>query len=152
MELGRVDSIYIGPLDAGPMNSVESVNAVAGRGLEGDRYFRTGDEPGDPTEEVTLIEAEPIENARRDHDLDIEPADMRRNIVTRGVTLRDLIGKKFTVGVVQLEGLEDNPPCKHLQKLAGKPLLKPMIEKGGIRARILEGGTIRPGDQIGVAG
>jgi MOSC domain-containing protein YiiM len=151
MELGKVDAIYIGPVDEGPMNSVASVNAVAGRGLEGDRYFRSGDEPGDPTEEVTLIEAEPIENAPRDHELDIEPADMRRNIVTRGVVLRDLIGKTFSVGPVTLEGLEDNPPCKHLQKLAGKPLLKPMIEKGGIRARIVEGGTIKPGDAVALA-
>ena len=146
--LGVVDSIYIGPEPKGPMNAVDSVKAVAGRGLEGDRYFRTGEEPGDPTEEVTLIEIEPIEAAPAEHGLDLVPADMRRNVVTRGVKLRDLIGKKFSVGEVRLEALEDNPPCKHLQKLAGKPLLKPMIEVGGVRARILETGTIRPGDKV----
>ena len=148
MELGTVDSIYIGPEPEGPMNLVDSVRAVAGRGLEGDRYFHSGDGPGDPTEEITLIEIEPLEQAPTEHDLDVEPADMRRNIVTRGVTLRDLLGKRFWVGGVQLEGLEDNPPCKHLQKLAAKPLLKPLIDNGGIRARILDGGTIRAGDTI----
>lgn len=152
MELGKVDAILIGPEDAGPMHSVPDVNAVAGRGLEGDRYFHNGEEPGDPTEEVTLIEAEPIEDATRDHGLDLTPADMRRNIVTRGIELRELIGKTFSVGEVRLEGLKDNPPCKHLQKLAGKPLLKPMIEKGGIRARIVEGGTVRVGDAISLDG
>lgn len=146
--LGVVDSIYIGPEPSGPMNAVDSVKAVAGRGLEGDRYFRTGEKPGDPTEEITLVEIEPIEAAPAEHGLELVPADMRRNVVTRGVKLGDLIGKTFRVGEVKLEALEDNPPCKHLQKLAGKPLLKPMIEVGGVRARILETGTIRPGDNI----
>jgi MOSC domain-containing protein YiiM len=148
MELGKVDSIYIGPEDEGPMHSVGSVNAVAGRGLEGDRYFHAGDDPGDPTEEVTLIEVEPLENSAPEHGLEITPEDMRRNIVTRGVRLRDLIGKKFIVGEVRVEALEDNPPCRHLQKLAGKEILKPMIEKGGVRGRIVESGTIRVGDAI----
>lgn len=152
MEAGRVDSIYIATEKGAPVELVQSVRAVAGAGLEGDRYFHPSDEPGDPTEEITLVEVEPLEDAPRAHGLQVDPADMRRNIVTRGVVLRDLVGKEFTVGEVRLEGLEDNPPCRRLQKLAGKPLLKPLIENGGIRARIVEGGTIRAGDPISAAG
>jgi MOSC domain-containing protein YiiM len=148
MSLGKVETILIGPVDEGPMQRVGEVNAVAGRGLEGDRYFHPGDDPGDPTEEITLIEVEPIESAAAEHGLELVPEDMRRNIVTRGVELRALIGKRFTIGEVEIEALEDNPPCRHLQKLADKPLLKPMIEKGGVRGRIVRGGTIRAGDPI----
>lgn len=148
MELGKVEALFIGPEEGGPITGVESVNAVAGRGLEGDRYYYSGDGEHDPTLEITLVEIEPLENAPDRHGLDVEPIDMRRNVVTRGVTLRDLIGKQFTVGEVRVEGLEDNPPCRHLSKLAGKDLLKPLIENGGIRGRIVSGGTIRPGDAV----
>lgn len=148
MDLGRVDSIYIGPEDEAPMQPVGAVDAVAGRGLEGDRYFHGNDQPGDPTEEITLIEVEPIDRAPSEHGLYITPADMRRNIVTRGVDLRALVGRKFRVGDVLVEALEENPPCRHLQHLAGKELLKPMIDDGGVRGRIVEGGSIREGDRI----
>jgi MOSC domain-containing protein YiiM len=150
VELGSVDSLYIGPEEGGPVSRVDSVVAVAGRGLEGDRYFHTVDGPHDPSLEITLIEVEPLERAPEEHGLDVEPVDMRRNIVTRGVTLRDLIGKEFTVGEVRIEALEDNPPCRHLVGLVGKPVLKPLIDKGGVRGRIVTSGTIRPGDVIAI--
>lgn len=130
------------------MRSVESVRAVAGRGLEGDRYFHAAQEEGDPSLEITLIELESIEGVAADHGLAVEPVEMRRNIVTSGVKLRDLLGKQFSVGEVRLEGLADNPPCKRLERLTGKPVLKPFIEKGGIRARIVRTGTIKPGDEV----
>jgi MOSC domain-containing protein YiiM len=150
MELGKVESLFLGPEEGGPVREVESLVAVAGRGLQGDRYFHTGDGPHDPTLEITLVEIEPLERAPEEHDLVVEPIDMRRNVVTRGVTLRDLIGRKFSVGEVVIEALQDNPPCRRLQRLTGKPLLKPLIENGGVRGRIVQGGTIRPGDPISV--
>ena len=148
MELGKVEALFIGPEEGGPITGVESVSAVAGRGLEGDRYFHSGEGEHDPTLEITLVEIEPLEEAPTKHDLDVQPIDMRRNVVTRGVTLRDLIGKEFNVGEVRVEGLEDNPPCRHLSSLAGKDLLKALIENGGIRGRIVRSGTIRAGDSI----
>jgi MOSC domain-containing protein YiiM len=149
MEEGKVVGLFIGPVDEGPIEIRESVVAVAGRGLEGDRYFQPEEESErDATEEVTLFESEGIEMGRSESGIDIRPEDMRRNIMTQGVHLRGLIAKTFWIGEVQLEGLEDNPPCRHLQGLAGKALLKPMIERGGIRARILQGGSVATGDPI----
>lgn len=150
MSTGEVAAIYIGPEPEGPMKQVESVTAVAGKGLEGDRYFQDDVPPAerDPTVEVTLIEVEGIDAARAESGIDILPEDSRRNIHTRGVRLDDLLGKGFLVGEVELEGLEPNPPCAHLQRLAGKELLKPMIERGGIRVRIVVGGTISEGDAV----
>jgi len=150
MDQARVVEIFIGPDEGGPVSTQETVTAVAGAGLEGDRYFQ-GDKPPeqrDPTEEITLVGIEGIRAAAEESGLDITPADIRRNIVTEGVDIQELIGKKFWVGDVQIEGLEDNPACAHLQKLAGKQLLKPMVRRGGIRGRIVSGGVIKRGDAI----
>lgn len=154
MSQGQVAAIYIGPEPEGPMKPVTSVQAVVGGGLEGDRYFQGDDvspEDRDPTREVTLIETEGIAAARAESGLEILPEDSRRNVHTRGVRLDDLLGRRFLVGEVELEGLEPNPPCSHLQRLAGKDLLKPMIERAGIRARIVAGGTISEGDAVRLA-
>lgn len=150
MAAAKVVSIFIGPEPQKPMREVPKVEAVAGAGLVGDRYFQ-GDRPEeerDPTDEVTLIASEGIAAAAAESGLDISPIDVRRNIVTRGVEPSELLGRRFWIGEVELEGLEDNPPCAHLQRLAGKKLLKPMLGRGGIRARILRGGSIRTGDPL----
>jgi MOSC domain-containing protein YiiM len=149
MEEARVAALFIGPQEGGPIETREQVQAVAGRGLEGDRYFQPAEEQDRvATEEVTLFEKEGVDTGRSESGIDIRPEDMRRNIMTKGVRLRDLIGKTFWIGEVRFEGLEDNPPCRHLQGLAGKALLKPMVERGGIRARIIQGGTIAAGDLV----
>jgi MOSC domain-containing protein YiiM len=119
----------------------------AGRGGGGAGYFRT-EAGGDPTEEVTLFSLDDLDDARREFDADIGPADLRRNLMTSGIDLDGLLGATFQVGDVVLEGLETNPPCAHLEQLAGKKLLKPLARRGGIRARIVSGGTIRSGDTI----
>ena len=150
MTTSRVARIFIGPEDSGPIEEVEEVEAIAGKGLKGDRYF---DEDGDahgPTLEVTIFSTEGLETGRAESGLDIAATDMRRNLMTEGLSLTELLGRRFSAGEVVLEGLEDNPPCAHLQRLADKPLLKPMISNGGIRARIVTGGTIRAGDEIRV--
>jgi MOSC domain-containing protein YiiM len=150
MAAAKVVSILIGPEPQKPMREVSEVEAVAGAGLVGDRYFQ-GDVPEDerdPTDEVTLIASEGIAAAASESGLDISPADIRRNIVTSGVEPSELLGRRFWIGEVELEGLEDNPPCAHLQRLAGKQLLKPMMGRAGIRARILTGGSIRSGDPL----
>jgi MOSC domain-containing protein YiiM len=149
MNAGRVARIFIGPEESGSIQEIAEVEAVAGRGLVGDRYFfQDGDAAHDPALEVTLFSAEGLEAGRAESGLDITAEDMRRNLMTEGVVLSDLLGRRFSAGEVVLEGLEENPPCAHLQRLAGKPLLKPLIRKAGIRARIVSGGTIRTGDEI----
>ena len=140
--------IFIGPEEGGPNEEIAEIEAVAGKGLVGDRYFQDGLDEHHPSLEVTLFSAEGLEAGRADSGLDIEAADMRRNLMTEGIQLSDLLGRRFAAGDVVFEGLEENPPCAHLQRLAGKPLLKPLVGRAGIRARIVTGGTIRTGDAI----
>ena len=142
-----VIAILTAPTKSAPVVSREEVNAVAGKGLEGDRYFKA-DGWDEVKREITLVEMEAIEAANRDYDLGLTPEDMRRQIVTRGVALNHLVGREFTVGGVKCRGVKLNEPCNHLRKLADKPLIKPMIHRGGLRAQILEGGTIRVGDPV----
>jgi MOSC domain-containing protein YiiM len=129
------------------MQHVSEVVAIAGRGIEGDRYFQPG-ENGDPTTEITLIESEAIEAAAAESGVDIRPEDTRRNIITSGVRLDDLLRKRFRLGEVEVEALEPNPPCRHLQELAGKPLLRPLARRGGVRGRIVKGGRLATWDPI----
>jgi MOSC domain-containing protein YiiM len=147
MGQGRVVGIYIGPEPERPMQPVTEAEAVAGRGLAGDRYFQPV-ENGDPTAEITLIESEAIEAATTESGVDIRLEDARRNIITSGVRLDDLLGKRFWLGEVMVEALEPNPPCRHLAELAGKPLLKPLARRGGVRGQIVKGGVVGAGDLI----
>ena len=149
MSAGRVAGLYLGPETAQPMSSVDSLRAVAGSGIEGDRYFEeVPSAKHDPTHEITLIELEAIEGARSEYDIEFEPEDTRRNIVTHGIRLDDLLGTTFTVGEVQIEALEKNPPCARLVRITEKKLLKPLIHRGGVRGRIVSTGTIKVGDPI----
>src|SRR5438445_120239 len=117
---GEVVSIHIAPKAEDPMRSVRTVRAIAGRGLEGDRYFRASgtysDRPG-PAREITLIESEAIAAMARDNELAISPGDARRNVVTRGVPLNHLVGQEFLVGRVRLRGIRLCEPCSHLEGL-----------------------------------
>lgn len=152
MSHARVEGLFTGPEESGPIQQVDSVNAVAGFGIEGDRYFlmaQKADEV-DPTEHITLFESEGIELTNAETDLDVRPVDMRRNVMTSGVALLDVIGKHLKIGDAIVEPLEDNPTCSHLEKLTGKALLKPMVRRGGVRGRIVSSGTIRVGDPIEV--
>jgi MOSC domain-containing protein YiiM len=149
---GVVVAIHIGPVRLEPMQPVGEVKAIAGAGLEGDRYAR---EKGSfskklPNNQVTLIEQEALEAAGRDYKLELTAAESRRNILTQGVALNHLVGREFRVGDVRLRGLKLCEPCGHLKKMTGKEVIKALKHRGGLRAEILEGGTIRVGDQIGV--
>jgi MOSC domain-containing protein YiiM len=150
-----VEAICIARAASAAMESLAAVEAVAGEGLAGDRYLeRTGfysPRPTDPgAREVTLFEAESLDWLRSEHGIELSPNEHRRNLTTRGVRLDDLLGRYFRVGDVLLEGVKDCPPCDHLQSLVGKPVLNPLVNRGGLRARVVEGGTIRVGDAIDV--
>ncbi len=136
------------------MKSVSAVRAVAGRGLEGDRYFlgvgTKSSKPG-PDREVTLIEIEAIEALERDYGVKLNPGDARRNIVTRGVALNHLVGREFRVGEAVLKGIRLCEPCQHLANLTGQEkVLAGLVHRGGLRAQIMKDGIIRVGDQISV--
>jgi len=133
------------------MQSVDLARAVAGRGLEGDRYFsKVGTYSKDPGNgrHVTLIEIEAIEALKRDYDIDLPAALARRNIVARGVALNHLVGRELKIGEAILRGMRLCDPCSHLEKLTRRGVLRGLIHRGGLRADILTGGTIRVGDAI----
>lgn len=149
---GRVVSIYVAETVGAPMAAMDEVRAVAGQGLDGDRYFK-----GDgfyswfagPLREVSLIEEEVLERVREDHDLDLAPGVHRRNIVTRGVPLGHLVGREFRVGGATLRGVEICEPCKHLMDVTGiRGILSPLIHRGGLHAEVVSDGRIRVHDTV----
>lgn len=148
---GAVESIYVASAAEGPVEARDQVVAIPGMGLEGDRYaLKQGTfyKP-EPAYELTLIEAEAIEALPRDYNVELAAGEARRNIVTRGVPLNHLVGREFTIGNVRIRGIRLCEPCEHLQKLTGKPMIKGLRHRGGLRAQILTQGTIRVGDTIG---
>jgi MOSC domain-containing protein YiiM len=148
---GTVVSIHLTEAAAAPMAWVNEVRAVAGKGLEGDRYFtQTGtySKKPRPDREVTLIEIEAIEALKREYGIALDPGATRRNIVTRGVPLNHLVGQQFRVGDVTLRGLRLCEPCAHLERLSHPGVREALIHRGGLRAQILTDGTIRVGDSI----
>jgi MOSC domain-containing protein YiiM len=153
VEMGQVEAIHVALSAGATMQPLAEVEAVAGVGLAGDRYF-TGlgfysARPTDPgAREVTLLEAEVLDRLNAEHGIVLSVGEHRRNLTTRGVRLDALLGHRFRVGEVLLEGVKDCPPCDHLEQLVGKPVLQPLVKCGGLRARVLVGGTIRLGDAI----
>jgi MOSC domain-containing protein YiiM len=147
MSEGRVEGIFIGPEHSGPVQEVHEVEATAGQGLAGDRYF--GDHSSvEPGRDITLIEAESLERLTEETGIVLGPGESRRQITTRDVRLLELVGRRFYVGEVECVGIEDNPSCNHLQKLTQPGVLRGLARSGGIRADIVSGGTIRTGDAI----
>ena len=148
---GSVHSIHIAAVASEPTVPVEEVHAVAGQGLEGDRYFSGNGSfsqtPGSGRQ-VTLIELETIEALDRDYEMKIEPGQARRNIVTSGVALNHLVGREFSVGDVRLRGMRLNEPCNHLASLTDEKVKQGLVHRGGLRADIVSGGVIRVGDEI----
>jgi MOSC domain-containing protein YiiM len=151
--VGRLEAIYIAPTAGASMQALSEVAALAGVGLEGDRYATgTGFYSGRPTEpgarEVTLLEGESLDALRTEHGIELSPAEHRRNLTVRGVRLTDLLGERFRIGEVVLEGVKDCPPCEHLEGLVGKPVLRPLVNTGGLRARVVQSGRLRIGDTV----
>ena len=147
---GVVAALYIGSKRLEPMVAVPEIRAIAGRGIEGDRYCR---EQGtfskkSPSNQVTLIEAEALKAAAEDYGLAIPPEESRRNVLTCGMALNHLVGREFRIGEVRLRGLRLCEPCSHLEKLCGKQMIKALRHRGGLRAEVLNDGNIRVGDLI----
>jgi hypothetical protein len=158
---GIVEAIFIAEQSGQPMRSVADVVGAAGRGLLGDRHCRPDPEtplvpscPPSPStqhhevREISLVEAEVLDWLREEHGIELGGAETRRNVVTRGVRLNDLIGRRFTVGGLLCEGIEICQPCASIQRQAGKPVLKPLVHRGGLYARIVESGTASVGDTV----
>ena len=148
-----VERIFLAAGSGETQVEVDRVNVTAETGIEGDRYFGAKDEPG---QNITLVEAEEIEaffaEAGRPGDLSCT----RRNIVTRGVRLNELVGKEFTIGGVRARGVELCEPCRGLgSRLASTELstaeaVKRFVHRAGLRADILSSGSIAVGSKVAV--
>lgn len=141
---GSVESLLIAPEAEAPLVRVDEVVAVADRGLEGDRYgFGRGTFSGPGRGyQLTLVEAEVLD------EIDLPWEEARRNVVTRGVNVNALVGRRFRIGSVECVGRRLAEPCAHLERLARPGLLRALVHRGGLRADISSGGRIRVGDEI----
>lgn len=153
---GEVLSIHITSKAEQPMVGVSEIKAIAGEGLEGDRYLlHTGtysETPGSGRN-VTLIAEEALAELERDYGVKLAAGESRRNIMTRGVALNALVDREFTVGEVRLRGTRLCEPCDYVERLIGQAgVTKGLVHRGGLRCDILTGGVIRVGDAIVVTG
>ena len=144
--MGKVEHIHIAPQKAAPVEPVESVNVIAGRGVEGDRKF--GEHaPGDGRD-LTLIPAESLETLESEHGIALQPGESRRQVTTRGIDVHDLVGRRFTVGSVEAVGIELCEPCSHLEKLTQKGVMRGLVHRAGINADVVSDGQIALGDEV----
>jgi MOSC domain-containing protein YiiM len=138
-------ALQIAATKGAPMTRVATVRAVPGKGLVGDRYF--GQAHGGRVAGVTLIESEVLDALERDYGVRLDFSATRRNILTRGVSLNELVGEVFRVGGVVLRGTGLCEPCWHIA--ASDPrVLRGLVHRGGLRAEILGEGTIGVGDGV----
>jgi MOSC domain-containing protein YiiM len=149
---GRVEGIFITTTAGQPMTALERARVVAGRGIEGDRYYLGAGfySDGRDGRQLTLIEAESLEALER-AGISLAPIECRRNLVTRGIRLNQLAGRRFRVGAVECLGIRLCPPCVHLEELTRPGLLRPLARSGGLRAHALNDGEIRVGDEVGMS-
>jgi MOSC domain-containing protein YiiM len=147
----RIETIHIAPSVGAPMVALERVRAIAGVGLEGDRYARGAghwSDDGRVDRDLTLVEAEVIEDLAATDGIVLAPGEIRRNVTTRGIRLNELVGRRFRVGEVACEGTQLCEPCQYLTDSIGKPILKPLVHRAGLRAKILTDGEIAVGSEI----
>jgi MOSC domain-containing protein YiiM len=148
---GKVGAIYIAETKGMPMQSVKQARAVEGIGLKGDRYFMKNgpfSKNYRPDQEVTLVEPEAIKALKCDFGIELEPGGTKRNIVTSGVSLNQLVGQEFRLGEVILRGIKPCDPCSHLERPSKPGIKRGLTNRGGLRAQIITGGIIRVGDEI----
>jgi MOSC domain-containing protein YiiM len=148
---GIVEGIYIAPGAEMLPHAVREANVVRGKGIEGDRYF-AGDgtfyEERKTGQDLTLIEAEALEALDAEQGIELSAAEARRNVLTRGVSLNDLIGRRFRVGEVECVGSRLCEPCDHLERVTRPGVLKGLVHCGGLRTDVVVGGWIQVGDSV----
>jgi len=148
---GRVEAIHVARETGGDPESVESVDAVADAGLRGDRYFQSDGTFADREgSDLTLIEREALAAAERDYGIELAPGVHRRNVTTEGVRLNHFVDRWFRVGDAVCLGTELCEPCSYLERhLEKQGVREALVHRGGLRCRIVDGGTISVGDGVG---
>jgi len=155
MTHGKVVGIYIAQKQGEQTVLVEQVHVVPGLGIEGDRYFNKPANPAGKTNtgrEITLIELEAIDSLRDDAGIPLTPDQTRRNLITSGIALNDLVGRLFFIGNIQLRGVRLCEPCQYLADRTDPRILKAMAHRGGLRADIITEGNIHIDDTITIYG
>ncbi len=148
---GNVEGIFISPRFEQLPEPIQEVEVVPGKGIRGDRYFMSegrvnaGDDAG---HDLTLIETEALEALVAERGIELSAAESRRNVLTRGIGLNDLVGKRFRVGEVECEGVELCEPCNHLEGLTRPGVMRGMVHRAGLCAKVVRGGSIRVGDVV----
>jgi MOSC domain-containing protein YiiM len=149
---GRLVAIYVAPTAGAPMEARDLIEAIARVGLRDDRYATatgTYSNTGRGARDVTLIEREAVDAVRAEDDIDVREDQTRRNLVTEGVALNHLVGREFRVGTVRMRGLRLAEPCVYLEQLTGAAGVRDaLVQRGGLRAEILDDGELRVGDEI----
>lgn len=136
---GVVEGIFTGAIEEGVLHPADQVQVTTGAGIDGDRYGE---------KDITLFEAEAIEGLEANTGIALKPSEIRRNVMTRGVALNDLLGHRIRVGEVEAFVTELCHPCSHLQALTKQGVLRGLTNRGGLNADVIAGGVIRVGDQI----
>lgn len=150
---GEVVAIALAEQATDPMHEVDQARALAGRGLDGDRYSAKAGTftPNDDTVrgyDLTLVEAEVLDQLTLPEGGKVGHADARRNVITRGIDLNALVGRRFRVGDVECLGQRLCEPCSHLERLTTKGILRKLVHRGGLRADVLADGHINTGATI----
>jgi MOSC domain-containing protein YiiM len=148
--VGRVEGIYVSDAEGVLPEPVERIEAVAGGGLRGNRYFyAAGNAP--PGRALTLIAAEALEAYESETGKSLSAAESRRNVLVRGIDVNGLVGKRFRVGDVECEGVELCEPCTHLESMTHPGVIKGMVHRAGLNADVLSDGEIAVGDAVAEA-
>jgi MOSC domain-containing protein YiiM len=146
-----IEAIFVASARGAPQLRAEAVRVVVGKGIQGDRNFGKGKYAG---QNITFVEAEEIERFNAASGLAIDLAATRRNIVTRGVRLAQLVGKEFAIGEAQFRGIEICEPCArlasklHTEKVSATKVVRLFAHRAGLRADVIATGTVRVGDQF----
>ena len=152
MTTGTITEIWTSPEAGAPTIAHDTIEAIAGHGLTGDRYaggHGSYSKPGKhPDRELTLIEQEQLDWLLATHGIALTGEHSRRNLVTTGIALNDLVGKHFHVGSIAVEGMRLCQPCKPLSEVLGFDFVHLMLNRSGLNCRIVSGGAIAKGDAI----
>lgn len=146
---GQVLQIFITASGGQKMLSVEEVEAVANKGLRGDRYCNgAGNWAGSDACQVTLIDEADLEIIAKESGLHLANGEHRRNLVIRGIHLADLLGKQLQIGETVLHCVRPRPPCRYLESLTEPGMLQSLAGRAGVCARVVKSGWIRTQDAI----
>ena len=144
--MSEIFKIGIAKNNSQKIQGVKEINLIAGKGITGDYHFK---DSNDPYNQLSLIESENIDYYNKEFNLNIPYLNFRRNVVTKGIKLNNLIDKKILIGEIEVKGINLCRPCKHLeQTLEQNNIIKEFLKKGGLRCEILNSGKISINDKI----